>query len=108
MANRAVYIYCLALIACGGAGSNAPAAKTSSGGKADNGPSIGDLAAAQGGLSALGGAGNREDGGSTGIEVAMGGALRAEEVDRKSTVKLDGVLKEWPERTNAGETLSGK
>jgi hypothetical protein len=38
----------------------------------------------------------------------MGGALRAEEVDRKNPVKLDGVLKEWPERMNAGETLGGK
>src|SRR5689334_22621902 len=87
----------LTAVACGGgSGSGASARSPGSGSKAGGEPheSIGDAAAAQGGLAALGGAGNREDGGSTGVEVAMGAALRAEEVDRKNPVKLDGVLKE--------------
>lgn len=101
------YIYLAAVLAACGGGAGAGSAKNPSadGAKKDE-PSIGELAAAQGGLAALGGAGNREEG-STGIEVAMGGALRAEEVDKKSPVKLDGVLKEWPERSAANETLSG-
>ena len=45
------------------------------------------------GLAALGGNGNREDG-STGVEVACGGSMRAEDVDKKSPVKLAVMLKE--------------
>ena len=100
----------LVVAACGGA----PAApsKTPDSGKAttskpaDDG--MGKLAAAQGGLAMLGGNGNREDGGSTGIEAALGGTLRADDVDPKHAPRLDGVLGEWPERVTAGETLSGK
>jgi hypothetical protein len=93
----------------GGAGSGADAKSAGGGAGAGDaaGASIGELAAAQGGLAALGGAGNREEG-ATGIEVAMGGgALRADAIDRKSRVKLDGVLKEWPDRAAASETISG-
>jgi hypothetical protein len=99
-----------AVVACGGAGGgDNPGAKNAvRAGPSESGPSIGELAAAQGGLGALGGAGNREDGGATGIEIAMGVGLRAFEVDRKSPVKLDGVLREWPDRTTAGETIAGK
>lgn len=67
--------------------------------------SIGELAASQGGLAALGGAGNREEG--TGTEVAFAGPLRAESVATKAAPKLDGVLTEWHARSAAKETISG-
>jgi hypothetical protein len=92
----------------GGAPSPTKPPKGASGPKDKDDDSIAALAAAQGGLAALGGAGNRDDGGATGVEVAMGGALRAEEVDRSAPVKLDGVLKEWHARTPASETIAGK
>lgn len=99
----------LAAPACGGGTASAP---PKSGGEAtdakakDPHESIGELAAAQGGLSALGGNGNREA--SSGTESAMTGPLRAEEVDKKAPVKLDGVLKEWHARSSAHDTISGK
>lgn len=98
----------LILAACGG-GASSPKAPDSSGnqGAGEKHESIGDMAAAQGGLASLGGAGNREEG-STGVEVAFGGALHAEDVDKKTPVKLDGVLKEWSPRAVAKEALSGK
>ncbi|GAC1547525.1 MAG: hypothetical protein NVS3B10_11300 [Polyangiales bacterium] len=102
------------VMACGAGGCGGGVKSPDSaggGGSAKNGDgtheSIGDMAAAQGGLAALGGNGNREDG-STGVEVAFGGALHIEDVDKKSPVKLDGVLKEWPARSPANEKLSGK
>lgn len=101
---------CLFVVAaCGGGGGADPKSADSAKGDAGRDPhdSIGEAAAAQGGLAALGGNGNREDG-STGVEVAFGGSLRAEDVDKKSPVKLDGVLKEWPARFPAKESLSGK
>ncbi len=99
------------LVACGGGGAGKQDTKSADNAadKKDKDESIGDLAAAQGGLAALGGAGNREE--STGIEAAMGGAgatLHAVEVEKKQPVKLDGVLKEWPARSGAKETISGK
>ena len=98
------------LLVCGACGGGAKSPDSATGGASKNGSepheSIGDMAAAQGGLSALGGNGNREDG-STGVEVAFGGALHIEDVDKKSPVKLDGVLKEWPVRSPATEKLSG-
>ena len=97
--------------ACGGGGAaNKNDSKTASDAnekKADDVGSIGDLASAQGGIGALGGAGNREEG-STGAEVSFSGAFAAHEAEKKSPVKIDGVLKEWPARTPAKETLSGK
>ncbi len=102
------YVLCtclLVLAACGG-GSGAKAPEGASG-KQEPRESIADAVAAQGGLASLGGAGNREDG-STGVEVALGGPLHAEDVDKKTPVKLDGVLKEWPARYAATQTLSGK
>lgn len=99
----------LALAACGG-GAAAPAtpdAHGKGGAEGDKHESIGDLAAAQGGLASLGGAGNRE-GGGTGVEIAFGGALHLEDVDKKTPMKLDGVLKEWTPRAAAKDTLSGK
>jgi hypothetical protein len=104
--KRAVCIF-LTVSACGGAGSSGSGARTPDGDDKAHKESIGDLAANQGGLAALGGAGNREEGG-TGIEVAMAGVLRADEVDKKTPVKLDGVLREWHDRVGAKETLSGK
>ncbi|HEY8073912.1 MAG TPA: sugar-binding protein [Labilithrix sp.] len=106
--KRAVCIFFAALVACGGgAGGEKP--KTSAKDTPDGGDtSIGDLASAQGGIAALGGAGNREDGGATGIEIAMGAGLRAYTTDRKRRVKLDGMLDEWTERTPAAETIAGK
>ena len=96
----------LLLAACGGGGTpKGPDSPGSGGG--DKHESIGDAVAAQGGLASLGGAGNREEG-ATGVEVAFGGALHVENVDPKTPVKLDGVLKEWPARTRASEKLSGK
>ena len=95
------------LLGCGGAAKSPDSAAN---GASRNGgephESIGDMAAAQGGLAALGGNGNREDG-ATGVEVAFGGSLHIEDVDKKSPMKLDGVLKEWPVRSPARETLSG-
>ena len=96
------------LAACGGAAPRThDATKGSADGPRDAHESIGDAVAAQGGLAALGGAGNREDG-STGIEVALGSPLHVEDVDKKTPIKLDGVLKEWPARYAAKESLSGK
>jgi hypothetical protein len=97
------------LLACGGGGGGAKSTDSAAGGAGKSGDpheSIGDMAAAQGGLAALGGNGNREDG-ATGVEVAFGGALHIEDVDKKSPMKLDGVLKEWPARSPANEKLSG-
>lgn len=98
----------VALAACGGGGGAAPKTPDTAGGGAagEKHESIGDMAAAQGGLASLGGAGNREDG-STGVEIAFGGALHVEDVDKKTPMKLDGVLKEWTPRSAAKETLSG-
>ena len=95
-------------LGCGGGAGKSPdsAAKGASRSNGDPHESIGDMAAAQGGLAALGGNGNREDG-STGVEVAFGGAIHIEDVDKKSPMKLDGLLKEWPVRSPARETLSG-
>ena len=95
------------LAACGGA-ATLPAQKPPH--EANDGDPtslLSSLAAAQGGLSALGGNGNREDG-PTGIEVALEGTLRAVDVDKKSPLKLDGLLREWPARVPAGEMLSGR
>lgn len=100
----------LAIAACGGAGGKPAAtanANETGDGTAAKSPSIGAIAAAQGGLAALGGAGNREEGGSNGPQVAMNGPLRAEEVDRKSPVKLDGLLREWPERAAVDQSATG-
>ncbi len=97
----------LLLAACGGGGGTPKGADSASATSGDKHESIGDAVAAHGGLASLGGAGNREEG-ATGVEVAFGGALHVENVDPKSPVKLDGVLKEWPARTRATEKLSGK
>ncbi|MBX3188223.1 MAG: hypothetical protein KF819_14470 [Labilithrix sp.] len=105
--KRAAFVGLVGLIACGGGAPAKSPDGASDASKREAHESIGDLAAAKGGIAALGGAGNREDGG-TGVEVAMGAALHAVEVDRKSPVKLDGVLKEWPARTPAGETVGGR
>ncbi|MBX3262531.1 MAG: hypothetical protein KF782_22815 [Labilithrix sp.] len=96
-----------ALAACGGGGAGRGDAKApaSDANASDEHESIGALAAEQGGLAALGGAGNREQG--TGTEVAFAGPLRAETLSKKSPPKLDGVLKEWHARSPAKETLSG-
>ncbi|CAN5840720.1 hypothetical protein BH11MYX4_BH11MYX4_45120 [soil metagenome] len=105
------YVLCtclIALAACGGGGdAKTPDPRRDAAGAKEPHESIGDAVAAQGGLASLGGAGNREDG-STGVEVALGGPLHAEDVDKKTPVKLDGVLKEWPARYAATQSLSGK
>ena len=98
----------LLLAACGGGGGSTPkGSESANAAGGDKHESIGDAVAAHGGLASLGGAGNREEG-ATGVEVAFGGALHVENVDPKSPVKLDGVLKEWHARTRATEKLSGK
>jgi hypothetical protein len=63
--------------------------------------SIGDIAAAQGGLGGLGGSGG------AGVSETMPGALRANLLDKENPIKLDGVLGEWPARTPAKVTLRG-
>lgn len=90
--------------ACGG---GATPTKSPHDGKAEPKDSIAAAAAAQGGIAALGGAGNREDSGATGVEVAMTGTLKAEWMGSKTPVKLDGVLKEWGDRAPAKETIAG-
>lgn len=90
--------------ACGGGAANSET-KTARA-PVEGEDSIGELAARQGGLAALGGAGNREEEG-TGTEIAFGSSLRAESVSKKSPPKLDGVLKEWHTRAPAKESLSG-
>ena len=98
----------LLLAACGGGGSGtSKGSESAHAAGGDKHESIGDAVAAQGGFASLGGAGNREEG-ATGVEVAFGGALHVENVDPKSPVKLDGVLKEWPARTRATSKLAGK
>jgi hypothetical protein len=101
MRNAICTLSILGLAACGAAGpraTDAPKARAES---------IGDVAGAQGGLSSLGAAGNHDDG-ATGVEIAFGGALRADDVDPKSPVKLDGLLREWPPRAVARESQAGK
>lgn len=109
MKRACLGIVAMALAACGGGGGTSETKTPSSSGVAPKNPedSIGTLAAAQGGIAALGGAGNREDG-ATGNEAAMTGPLRAEEMDRNNPVKLDGVLKEWHPRSPAHEAVSGQ
>ena len=106
--KHVAYTCLIALAACGGAAApRTPDTKKTEGAARDPHDSIGAAVAAQGGLAALGGAGNREDG-STGVEVALGGVLHVDDVDKKAPVKLDGVLKEWPARVAAKHSLSGK
>jgi hypothetical protein len=102
MQVRALFLLFLALVACGGASGTGQPKSTA---QPEKHESIGELAAAQGGLASLGGAGNREE--STGTEVAFSGPLRAESLSRKSPPKLDGMLGEWHARATATETLSG-
>ena len=64
--------------------------------------SIGDTAAAQGGLTALGGGTNR-----SGAAGALASNLRLDLVDHDSPVKLDGVLREWPARTAVKTVVKG-
>lgn len=95
------------LIACGGgSGSDPKSAVSSSDRKTEKHESIADLAAEQGGIAALGGAGNREEG--TGTEVSFSGPLRAETLSKKSPPKLDGVVKEWHARAPARARIAGK
>lgn len=97
-----------ALAACGD-GTGKSALKTPAGNAGTTEPhseSIGALAAAQGGIAALGGAGNREQ--SSGTEVAFAGPLRLESLSRKNPPKLDGMVKEWHLRSPAKDSLSGK
>lgn len=96
----------LAIAACGGGSGGAAKAPAHDDTTTEKHESIGELAAEQGGLAALGGAGNREEG--TGTEVAFAGPLRLEGLSKKSPPKLDGMLKEWHARSPANETLSGK
>ena len=94
-----------AFVACGGGGASAPKGSSNAAEKAPRAPEshIGNAALAQGGLAALGGAGNREQ---TPGGAARGG-LRAERMDKASAVKLDGILGEWPARTAAHLAVGG-
>ena len=95
----------VAIAACGGGAGKTDAKSPAQGEEAEKHESIGELAAEQGGLAALGGAGNREE--STGTEVAFAGPLRLESLSKKSPPKLDGMLKEWHARSPAKETIAG-
>jgi hypothetical protein len=92
--------------ACGAASNRNADPKAASHDERDKQDSIGAIAAEQGGLAALGGAGNREE--STGTEVSFAGPLRAESLSKKNPPKLDGLLKEWHARSPARETIQGK
>lgn len=100
----AITSFLVTITACGGGGNTN--AKSPAPVETDKHESIGELAAQQGGLAALGGAGNREQG--TGTEVSFSGPLRAETLSKKNPPKLDGVVKEWHARAPAKETISGK
>lgn len=106
--SRVISLTCLSLLAstlgaCGGQSPGGAKSPTTTDAKKDD--SIADLAASQGGLASLGGAGNREVG--TGTEAAMTGPLKAEAVLKGTPVKLDGLLKEWHARSPASEALGG-
>ncbi len=107
--RHAYYTHLLAvtaMAACGAPPKTPESTKSEAHGPAPQ-ESIAEAAAAQGGLAALGGAGNREEG-STGVEAALGGPLPINDVETKLPVKFDGVLKEWPGRYAATQSLSGK
>jgi len=98
------------LLACGGAPgstSTKSAADNASGtsGNSGEGGTIGELAASEGGLTALGGGRNRDPNG--GFESAMTGPLIAEQVDKSFPVKFDGVLREWHGRVAAKTVITG-
>jgi hypothetical protein len=97
----------VALIACGGAAPEAKNATKDNASNTEEHKSVGELAAEQGGLSMLGGAGNRDES-STGTEVAFAGPLRLERLSTKKPLKLDGVTSEWHARSPAKETIAGK
>jgi hypothetical protein len=105
-ARPAAPLIALTLVACGGGSSSSPKtaadAKKASGAPQD--VSIGDIAAAQGGLDALGGGSNRSN-----AQIAAGATsgLRFDRVDKDSPVKMDGALREWPARAAARKVLSG-
>ncbi|MBX3234481.1 MAG: hypothetical protein KIT84_44175 [Labilithrix sp.] len=103
MDRRFVLASLVVLAACGG---KQEAKTPASDAKEEEHESIGDVAAAQGGIAALGGAGNREQG--TGTEVAFAGPLRLETLSKKNPPKLDGVPKEWHARAAAKEKIEGK
>ena len=106
--KHALCTWLVVIAACGGGEARFPDGKGGATARSkEPTESIGDAVAAQGGLASLGGAGNREDG-STGVEVALGAPLHVEDVDKKTPVKLDGVLKEWPARYAATQPLAGK
>ncbi|HVJ91963.1 MAG TPA: hypothetical protein VM580_19315, partial [Labilithrix sp.] len=95
----------LAIAACGGCAKPDAKAPGQATANAEEQDSIAELAARQGGLASLGGAGNREEG--TGTEVSFAGPLRAESISKQHPPKLDGMLKEWHARSPAKETISG-
>lgn len=110
MKKRSRVLGLVVLAACGGGAGNREGAKSPGGEEAkktDDVGSIAELAQQQGGIGALGGAGNREEG-STGSEVSFSGAFAAMEAEKKTPVKVDGVLKEWSPRAHAKETVAGK
>jgi hypothetical protein len=92
------------LVACGGAADSAGGPKTGgrSGGDPAKDVSIADIAAAQGGLASLGGAGNREAAPPGRVD----GTFRLDLID-KGAVKVDGVLGEWPARLAARQSVRG-
>ncbi len=105
-AALAALVALVPLAACGGKTEPKAPSSEGTGKDSEKHESIAELAARQGGLASLGGAGNREE--STGTEVSFAGPLRAETLSHKSPPKLDGVVKEWHARSPAKETLSGK
>ncbi len=104
------FVSLFALAACGGPlPTRTPAASvpstTGEPATASAPVSIGDVAAREGGLTALGGGRNRDTSG--GFESAMMGPLIAEQLDKSFPVKFDGVLREWHGRVQAKTVISG-
>src|SRR5262249_32670172 len=106
LGTHLAFLPLLCATACGGGSTAKSPAEATASTKTEKHESIGELAAEQGGLAALGGAGNREQG--TGTEISFSGPLRAETISKKNPPKLDGMLKEWHARSPAKESLSGK
>lgn len=96
------YLWLVLCAACGGAPSSAPS-KSSAAAAPSAGHSIGQAAVAEGGLSQFGGGRNRSKEGGPGAsrELAFERLLSGE------SVKLDGLLKEWPARHEAPHVTKG-
>ncbi len=88
----------LPLLACGGGG--AASTQPKDGTNVLDAGSVGSMILQNGGLDSLGGGSNSSGSG-------LSGSLRLDLVEKDSKVLLDGIVKEWPARTNAGTVVKG-